>query len=90
MHKLKRITHRYPPKYVLMWLAFIAATIGAVAVIMSTASAQDKYDGDCTGRETAGRCVDKPLPGSPPITTMPHLEQVEVDKPVDNVDNWGK
>lgn len=27
----------------------------------ASASQSDKYDGDCTGNETAGRCADKPL-----------------------------
>lgn len=27
----------------------------------ANAAQSDKYDGDCTGNETAGRCADKPL-----------------------------
>lgn len=27
----------------------------------TSASQSDKYDGDCTGQETEGRCADKPL-----------------------------
>lgn len=27
----------------------------------SAQQASDKYDGDCTGNETAGRCADKPF-----------------------------
>lgn len=27
----------------------------------ASAAVSDKYDGDCTGTETAGRCADKPL-----------------------------
>lgn len=27
----------------------------------ASAAISDKYDGDCTGTETAGRCADKPL-----------------------------
>lgn len=27
----------------------------------ASADTSDKYDGDCTGNETAGRCADKPL-----------------------------
>lgn len=47
--------------------AFIAVGIMTVLPVQTQpqpASAQqqsDKYDGDCTGTETAGRCADKPF-----------------------------
>src|SRR5688572_5154995 len=41
----------------------------------SATQASDKYDGDCTGQETAGRCADKPFDHSlcqyPSRTTNP-------------------
>lgn len=47
----------------------------------SAAQASDKYDGDCTGNETAGRCADKPFDHSNcqyPLRTT---------NPVDGCDN---
>lgn len=51
----------------------------SVLYVFSPANAQqpvsDKYDGDCTGNETAGRCADKPFDHSycqyPTRTTNP-------------------
>lgn len=45
-------------------LVLATIVIVLVALTVSTALAQppsDKYDGDCTGLETQGRCADKPL-----------------------------
>lgn len=47
----------------------VAVLIVGVSVAMpvqtrpapASAAQSDKYDGDCTGNETAGRCADKPL-----------------------------
>lgn len=54
-----------------LFIATVALAIGIVGMFTvfpvqtqpQPASAQqsDKYDGDCTGNETAGRCADKPL-----------------------------
>jgi len=54
-------------KYVLKALAFSALIIGISAALpvqtqpqpTSAQQVSDKYDGDCTGNETAGRCADK-------------------------------
>lgn len=31
----------------------------------------NKYDGDCTGYETVGRCADKPITVQPAIVDLP-------------------
>jgi hypothetical protein len=82
------LTHRYPPKHVLGWLLFIAATVALVVIILGTASAfvNQKYDGDCTGLETAGRCADKPAPtasSSQSQTQNASSNPQKEDKPVD-------
>ena len=57
----------------LFWAVLAVVTIAlAIATVLpyetatpqANAAFSDKYDGDCTGFETAGRCADKCPPGS--------------------------
>lgn len=47
---------------------------------LNMAVASDKYDGDCTGKETVGRCADKPYPPHTP-TGCPYGDSIPVDSP---------
>lgn len=54
----------------LLLLLWVAAT--------NTQALSDKYDGECTGQETVGRCADKNLIDSseiPSPTTQPVREE---------------
>lgn len=59
-------------KYLKRFVAVVALALLIVAVASALPAetkpqpaqaqqASDKYDGDCTGTETAGRCADKPF-----------------------------
>ncbi len=57
----------------------IAITLSTIAVLVCAGSAfatDDKFDGDCTGDEWAGRCIDKPEP-----TGCPYGDSIPVDSP---------
>ena len=69
-------------KNVFKVLAVALLIVGIVSILPAETKPQpvradwsDKYDGDCTGTETAGRCADKPFDHSncqyPDRTTNP-------------------
>jgi len=49
----------------------------------------EKYDGDCTGTETVGRCADKYIPHTP--TGCPYGDSIPLDSPKCVPEqSWGK
>lgn len=60
-------------KTLLICLAIIVMAVIGIGHYSSAQASSDKFDGNCTGQETAGRCADKPLiqptptPVTPPI-----------------------
>lgn len=65
---------------VLILMALVLLTFLVFKVAVFAQAPTDKYDGDCTGHETAGRCADKPyLPHTP--TGCPYGDSIPVDSP---------
>lgn len=58
MKALKRI-YMAIGVFLLLGLAYAALPAETQSLPVSAQQASDKYDGDCTGHETAGRCADK-------------------------------
>lgn len=90
--RLPTITHRYPLKYVLAWVIFIALTIWAVFVIMGQAHAEEPpYIPHTPTGCPYGDSIPIDSPKCAPTVDIP-VSQNEwaEEKPVESVENWGK